>query len=139
MVLPKKDNFFHGYYTELYYPNVAPQAGFSLQDVSAQASVFLQGQKEKEQGEHPREASALVCFALVLLQTRHLPLTAVETNCLARKSSRLIRNSYFLYFHIMSCSLMYSGLKLEGFQQSSWGGSRTAVSGNNGRKIPCWF
>lgn len=46
---------------------------------------------------------------------------AAETHCLFGKSSRLIRNSHFLFPYIMLCSLMYSGLKLEkGFQQLSW-------------------
>ena len=55
MVQSKKDNFFHSYYTGPYHLNIGPQAGFSLQDVPAQANVFLQGQKGKEQGEYNKE------------------------------------------------------------------------------------
>lgn len=72
-----------------------------------------------------------VSLAQVLLRKRHLLLAAAETDCLARKSSRLIRNSHFLYPFIMLCPLTCSGLKLEVFQQLNREGSRRAVSWNN--------
>lgn len=62
-----------------------------------------------EQEEYTKETSAFVCFVTVLLEMRHLPLAATR-DTLARKSSRLIRISYFfLHSYIMLYSLQPNG------------------------------